>query len=175
MSYKIIALLFQLLLISCGQKPIDTSVQPYFRPVYQDDPIFAEYKNRFEAMAKNELKVSEFEIGDIPIVLTDNVLLNKTNVIGVCYEYSDGKKAIEIKREFWDRSHDFDRQVLINHELGHCRLNRDHNDSVHEGVKLSVMHSEAVYGTLYDHYRSFYDTELFSNNVEEFRKYLLTL
>jgi hypothetical protein len=50
--------------------------------------------------------------------------------VGVCITYSDGRKEIEIDLEFWDESEDLAREEVIFHELGHCVLDRDHDETL---------------------------------------------
>lgn len=64
--------------------------------------------------------------------------------IGTCIfvEGSGYQRAIRIERDTWDRRQDSDfREALIMHELGHCQLNLDHDDSVDEdGCAKSLMY-----------------------------------
>lgn len=66
--------------------------------------------------------------------------------------------------EYWNESDDLDRESLIYHELGHCILNREHNDFVivyTDGrvIKKSIMN--AYLFSEYRKYRSYYIYELF--------------
>lgn len=92
-------------LVSCGvpQKNTDTE--------------FNEYISRFT-------KQTELHI-DVPINFS-----NLEGYVGACITYSDNRKEIEIDQEFWQRAEDLAREQLIFHELGHCVLNRDHDDTL---------------------------------------------
>lgn len=48
-------------------------------------------------------------------------------VVGQCFQYSNGYEIV-IKREFWDLVSETARTLLIFHELGHCVLNRQHEE-----------------------------------------------
>ena len=48
---------------------------------------------------------------------------------GICHSWSDGHREITINKKYWDNYSDKQREQLIFHELGHCALNRDHNDA----------------------------------------------
>lgn len=170
--FKIAILFCNIFLASCGTKISDNATTYVPRPDFKDDPQFAQYKTTFENIYKNETGNNSFTIGDIPIVMTSEVLLDNPSVIGVCYTYSDNKRAIVVKDEFWNRSDVSARQVLINHELGHCRLNRGHNDETHNNVKLSVMHSQIVLGAEYFIFRDWYNAELITGKVDSFKEFL---
>lgn len=122
-----IALLFTLLLnISCstattGRIGVDSSILPYVE--------------RFEAYLGHT-------IDDLHIEL---VRLNKTNrghIAGVCNisKYDTNKYFIEIDEDYWYFYGDTKREMLIFHELGHCELNKQHNDVIlSNGCPKSLM------------------------------------
>jgi hypothetical protein len=54
-------------------------------------------------------------------------------------------KEIFIDPEFWRYASYFDKISVIFHELGHCDLNRDHNNSLDEfGYPISIMNATLV-------------------------------
>lgn len=53
----------------------------------------------------------------------------KPTWIGVCKKQLNGF-TIEIQTEFFENASDEDRQQLINHELSHCMLNKEHVQDV---------------------------------------------
>ena len=173
--FKLTILFCNIFLASCGMNNNDHTSTNISRPNFQDDSQFAQYKTAFESIIKFETNNSQFIIGDIPIVMVDETLMDNADTIGVCYKYIDGKRAIKIKLSFWKNASEYSRQILINHELGHCRLDRIHNDEVHNGVKLSIMHSKLLHEIYYVNYGAFYHNELVTGNVGTFRNYLNSL
>ena len=66
----------------------------------------------------------------VPITFSDL----KNNYVGVCISYIDGRKEIEIDSAFWNEAEDLIKEELIFHELGHCILNRGHDNTMVEAV-----------------------------------------
>lgn len=164
---KILTTLFiMLLLTSCGKLSKDHVDISEPRPIVTDDITFKPYKEHFENIVKQQTGSINFAVGDIPIILVDKKLLDRDDVIGVCYGYADNKKLIEIGRNYWNQASKVARIALINHELGHCRLNRDHVDTVQNGVKLSIMHSQIVDDYNYHTFEDFYEYELVTRDVK---------
>jgi len=135
------------------------------RQFQSTDPTFSNYVTGFEAAASSELGDPNFAVGDIPINFGDT---ENPEFQGVCFVYSDGSKEIIIKKEWWDGAHEFYRRSLIHHELGHCRLNREHDDELlaHGGAnyKASIMNSEIVGPTHFRQFQDEYETELFKSD-----------
>ena len=66
----------------------------------------------------------------------------KDGVVGQCNSYSDGSKTLVIDENYWERSSDDEKEYIIFHELGHCILERSHNDEKDsKGVCTSIMQS----------------------------------
>ena len=64
------------------------------------------------------------------------------DAIGRCLTYEDGSKVINIDKEFWDNGSNLEKEFLIFHELGHCLLERSHNNVMNQrGVCQSIMNS----------------------------------
>lgn len=55
-----------------------------------------------------------------------------TEVIAQCFPFSDKYQVIQIDMIFWENATDKQRLWVILHELGHCKILRDHTDD--EGV-----------------------------------------
>jgi len=68
-------------------------------------------------------------------------VLSGTTAAGQCKTYSDGRREIVIDSEYWQRADPLEREFILFHELGHCVLDRDHNDEHERGVCLSIMES----------------------------------
>jgi hypothetical protein len=89
--------------------------------------------------------------------------------VGLCWSnISNNQKKgikIEIDPDFWNKSSDMKREELLFHELGHCVLNRDHDDSIiHYTIPKSVMYPY-VFENAYKKYRSYYVEELKNTNA----------
>ena len=62
--------------------------------------------------------------------------------LGQCKSYSNGSKQVVIDEPYWDRVDETEREYLVFHELGHCLLSRDHDDTQDEnGNCASIMQS----------------------------------
>ena len=68
--------------------------------------------------------------------------IHEGNVAGVCsYGISDPGE-VTIDRSFWNRSTWLSREMIVFHELGHCYLERDHNEETFtSGYCVSIMRS----------------------------------
>ena len=69
------------------------------------------------------------------------------------------------------------REVLIYHELGHCRLGRGHDNSKENNARgakeLSILNERLISGDQYKRYRNEYLTELFKRDKTLIRAALL--
>ena len=158
------------------------------------NPIFDKYIARFEQLGKSYTKDPYFHIGDIPINFgdTENPLFD-----GVCFTYSNGEKEIIIKKSWWDEYEKKDtvegdekqdaeeeeeeekehysliQESLIFHELGHCHLNRKHENgplSTQIPIKRSMMSHNIVSENDYRKYKEGYWEELFTESTETLAK-----
>jgi hypothetical protein len=100
-----------LLLVSCGKHHKDP------RTNHSTNAEFRSYINVFESNYGRH-------IGDIPIYFADA----KDNIAAQCLKWTTGEKAIEVDQVEWSWLSEEQRQQLIDHELGHCELNLEHND-----------------------------------------------
>src|SRR5690606_5162811 len=98
------------------------------------------------AYAKSTTGNSNFTVGDVPINFHDP---EEDEYQGVCYIYSDNSREIIIRKRWWDAVNVDDRESLIYHELGHCKLDREHDNATEQNVKLSMMNQYIVLGTEY--------------------------
>ena len=119
------------------------------------DQEFKPYVKQFEMYYNNTVKT--------PIVFGDKF---EKSVVGVCITYSKHVKIIKINPRFWNKADDYEREALIFHELGHCELDKDHNDSLYEiseghFIPASLMQSNLLDGNTYTTYHSYYMYELF--------------
>jgi hypothetical protein len=90
--------------------------------------------------------------------------INENRVIGTCTTNGYGLRHVSIDLPFWKIADLFEREMLIFHELGHCALDRDHNNAAFSnGICQSIMNSGE--GNCRDAYntenRPYYLDELF--------------
>ena len=90
-----------------------------------------------------------------------------STTVGVCIKYGDGTKEILIRESAWNTYSTQQQEILIFHELGHCLLNRDHQDERYQGFKISIMNSILLNQTDYDYFYHDYIRELFTSNTED--------
>ncbi len=153
---------------SCGMPIIGKHVQKKSgtsRLYSSTDSTFSPYIAQFEGYAKSVTGDSNFKVGDVLINFGEP---DETSFQGVCYIYANDAREIIIRRDWWNNASDSDRESLIFHELGHCRLDRDHDDEVqvigNKSVKMSMMHYVIVLGPDYEQHRGGYVQELFTRN-----------
>ena len=146
-----------LFLYSCGQigKFKDNIKNPKNknpRKYNTTNPIFEPY------IAKFELYYGK-SITDIPI----NFSKLENRIAGICYNWNFGYREIEIDKDQWEDELTEDRKLaLIFHELGHCELGLDHNDSLRKDkCPHSLMHSVLVRENCLKKYKEEYLEEIF--------------
>jgi hypothetical protein len=111
-------------------------------------------------------------IGDIPICLGDTLfppdIKEPPGVVGVCLKWSSPIRVYKaiIIRNWWFHKFKHNKYTvrqLIEHELGHCALNRNHNDELDiNGRPVSLMHPVTFSDRYYlDNYQYYLD-ELFN-------------
>ena len=111
-----------LLLVSCG-----ASVQDFLNikgsPVKKSktDPAFSQFVESFSRQIGIGVKV--------PVIFKKM----ERRYAGVCIKYSSGYKEIQINPAHWENYSLEQKEQLIYHELGHCVLNRDHNNKLMDG------------------------------------------
>lgn len=161
------------LLTSCGiplplQKDLVVKDINAVRQFSTTDPAFTKYVQEFEHRGRVTMNDGSFSVGDIPVNFGDT---ENPNFQGVCFEYPDGTKEVIVKRSWWSAVSEEYRESLIFHELGHCRLGRDHDDTVWENGdevhKKSMMHSIIVSPNVYKDHKEGYHKELFTYDTLE--------
>jgi len=93
--------------------------------------------------------------------------LDDGNVIGRCQYGRYINNHVTIDRQFWNRSSNLAREMVVFHELGHCFLGRDHREEAFQsGQCQSIMRSGTC--CCRDGYsattRSYYVDELFDQD-----------
>jgi len=62
--------------------------------------------------------------------------------VGQCLTYESGLRQINIDIDYWSMSNSIQKEFLVFHELGHCLLQRSHDDtSGSDGYCRSIMSS----------------------------------
>lgn len=85
-------------------------------------------------------------------------------VLGQCFRNENRPRKVIVDETYWNGASQLNKEFLIFHELGHCFLDRDHDDRFDEnGVCLSIMHStpQACKGELSEENKEAYLDELF--------------
>jgi hypothetical protein len=102
-------------------------------------------------------------------------------VVGVCKVWVSKNplrtrdfKQIVINKDYWDRATRADKRNLILHELGHCRLDRDHDDGIVEAIDSagnkvtiakSLMTPYVMPRGVFQQFYNYYLQELFQNHA----------
>ena len=146
-------LLFLILLVfSCRGDDESVTVEAELQPYFE----------RFRLAGMERGVTVDFDL--IPIAGRVANLFD-SNVNGWCSLNEDEPREIIIDDSFWATASDWDKEFILMHELGHCYLNRLHDDAVDgNGNCLSIMHSttESCIFPYNDDTREAYLDELFS-------------
>ncbi|MDA8693120.1 hypothetical protein N9L92_03590 [Saprospiraceae bacterium] len=171
---KLLIVAATILVVSCQnedfQEPIVTPVVEEVEQVQfaNVDERLWEYFESFEnEAAQRGISIDlneEGTSGEISPISDDGVA-------GTC-QYNSHFNHVTVDEEFWNRGSDLFREFVIYHELGHCVLHRDHEESSFDnGICRSLMRSgvEDCRDAYTEQNRSYYLDELFSTleNVED--------
>lgn len=113
------------------------------------------------------------QVTNIDMFFVDRIAYMDDTVIGACIIVTGGSRAyqrvIQVDRAAWGASDDADfREILIFHELGHCALNRGHNNALFvDNTARSIMN--AVVNPVLPAYRErrqYYVNELFGRPTD---------
>jgi len=121
---------------SCQKETIEPETIIQFSNV---DPELWSYYSKFETEAK--LRGFDYDLNALQI--SGEILeISEDNVAGSCRFGNHINNEVTIDRGFWNRSSDLLKEFVIFHELGHCVLLRDHDESTDgQGRCLSIMRS----------------------------------
>lgn len=72
------------------------------------------------------------------------------------------RPTIQISKQYWYSKSDTEKEIIMFHELGHCLLYRDHNETVLNSVPVSIMFPVQLYNIVYEPRREAYLYELFT-------------
>lgn len=103
----------------------------------------------------------------VAISINDDFAFNNEKEIGHC-SYGAGKpKAIHIRKSWWDKSGELDREQLIFHEMGHCVFGLAHSDYYVDytfggpAVIASIMNTTHIPAYIYRKYHEQYMKEMY--------------
>lgn len=117
------------ILVSCATIKRDTTS---YRG-YSVEKEFIPYVKSFEKDCNLKVKI-HIRFSDTGA----DALFLASNIIGYCWPIYP--KFIHIDPEWWDRNLlSGRREELIYHELGHCVLNRMHDNKIESGIEKSLM------------------------------------
>ena len=170
--------LLVLILASCGMIDITDRIQTrnWKRVRQSTAPAFYPHIIEFEKLARELRDEPTFTIGDIPINFGE---LRHGGHIGECWTYPNGQKEIVVSFKYWKSATYLQREALLFHELGHCRLDRRHMtahlkyseyDEAGEviyssNLKKSLMNTHLIFSNRYEEYRDSYIYELFTGST----------
>jgi len=123
---------------------------------------FESYVEEFHAQASKYNKAIDLAHLDISFGDTQSA---GPEVIGLCYTYESSEdKDIVINKEFWNDATELQRKELMFHEMGHCLLDLDHDDSIVNppGRPKSIMNSHMIATYWLERFFDDYVKELFS-------------
>lgn len=159
---KFLTLLAASLIVGCSTT--QTREQMVYSPVESED--FGVYVRLFQ-------KEAETRNLDLHIATLDRSLriykvdkfeqdFEDAGVIGLCVKTA-GQLSIYVSRRHWNSYDSQQREMLIFHELGHCALNLEHDQSLDsEGVPNDLMYPVNFDSLYYYKYRKFYLDHMFS-------------
>lgn len=129
------------------------------------NPLFSSIVSQFEQAGKQYSGNTGFSAGHVPVNFGNT---ENESFEGVCFSYPDGTTEVIIKETWWNSASQSLKESLLFHELGHCVLNREHDNETHDSgnttYKGSLMNSVIVSSGQYNSHRSGYLTELFTLN-----------
>lgn len=140
------------LLIFCLLNSITACGQQHKSNKFTINPDFQVYVDKFEQTIGESVEIDiDYNHLEYPIV-------------GRCLKWTDGYKNIEIDPTHWPEVLDVEKEELILHELGHCILDRDHDQSMlsidgYYLIPKTIMYPY-LFGREYALYENYYLSEL---------------
>ncbi|HRX29937.1 MAG TPA: hypothetical protein P5235_11160 [Saprospiraceae bacterium] len=118
-----------LIILSACSKEDELHVDSYMKP----------YIDRFEKEAKLRGVDVSGRIANLEAYIFD---IPDNGVAGLCRHNTDSPNRIEIDIVYWNKSNDLEKEYVVFHELGHCVLDRVHNDEKDaQGNCVTIMQS----------------------------------
>lgn len=138
------SLLFIFILIGCGQNTSQFSISG-----------FESYYGTFVGKTNTSSNNIIIQLGDLSNYDPSSGLY----YIGLC-SYGQNP-TVTIDQGYWSTASEIDRQELIDHELGHCILGRQHrNDTLPNGNPASIMNAYHFSGAVMNQSSEYYYHEL---------------
>jgi hypothetical protein len=125
------------------------------------DPILFKYVDRFQFFYGKNINF-EVSFDDLENPMTDRNL-------GFCSFITGSKfRLVKINRKLWKTLGEYGKEQLIFHELGHCELNRNHENSYTDHkIPKSIMYYVGFGDMQYYFFnRGYYIKELFSKKYD---------
>lgn len=165
LSYRLLTygLLTLFIALSCKNNKVDdydrisgTGIDPAFNEYIAD---FAQYGKLYTGKNYENPRL-DLGFGDLSSIPTSEP---NTEVVGVCY-WSMLRPLIIVDNTFWLNADQFEREILLYHELGHCLLNRGHKEDMieNEGRPESIMYPLVISSYQYRSHKNAYMSELFT-------------
>ena len=122
------------------------------KTTFSINPDFQPYVNKFEE-----------QIGElVEIDIEYNTL--EEPVVGRCIKWTDGYRNIEIDPTYWPKHNNTQKEELLFHELGHCILDRDHDETIISADKYYSIPKSIMYPYVFEYeyylYETYYINEL---------------
>jgi hypothetical protein len=158
--YKCIILVVFTVLTACGQENT-SSLEGFYRKVDDElEPFVKTFENEWGKDISFRVKLS--------IIPPDE---GNERRAGVCYQWQSGKKIAIIDLDFYYTRTEKQVEQVVMHELGHCALNKGHDDTNWKIDSIimpnSIMRSWAFNqneAVKYETYWNRYMDELFDRN-----------
>lgn len=125
------------------------------------NPEFTPYVAKFK---EDSLKYGRKDLQDFSIPIEFATLSNKDEeyqVVGLC-RYIPFMRAIFIDERFWRTSSETMREIVLYHELGHCVLDKDHDEETDLlGIPKHLMYPSVLSSRNYEAKKDYYLKDLF--------------
>jgi hypothetical protein len=128
MNRVVIVMLVYIFFSSCNKDVSNVAIQPELKPFFE---LF-----RLES----EKRGLPFDV-NVEKITTEMVNISGDNIIAQCTRYTNQPSVIKVDIAYWNAASQTDKEFYLFHELGHCFLNRSHNnDKDANGNCVSIMH-----------------------------------
>ena len=137
---------------SCGSAPKKLDIPREFEHLY----------GLFIKLANDNGQL--YHVDNLVIRFANNLGMTTLNhkTVGLCTTEGDEPPLIEIDAVEWYKFTDAEQEELLFHELGHCLLNRDHDETyLTNNIPSSIMYPDVIRNDIYIKYRAYYWKELF--------------
>lgn len=118
------------------------------------------YYQRFEK--ESLIRQQKLDLKALGISAEIAKIPRSTGSVGLCNQSGDLHHII-VDKTFWETASDLKKELIVFHELGHCVLNRRHNDEAEGGICRSIMRTgeTACLANYTEQTRAVYLDELF--------------